>query len=177
MIGKKGLIYVPHPQGRNNKCLAIACFQSSPLLLALSHNPVSASPYDHGRITAEDLVTEKDYSPYVGRAYPVQVLFGDSHFHTNLSFDAGLIGTSLTAQEGYRFARGEKVISNTGQPVQLVRPLDFLVLTDHAEINAAYPQERLQPRIDFVVSTEGRDLPTCRRFLPSVEMTWLGVRG
>ena len=38
-------------------------------------------------------------------------------------------------------------------------------------------QERLQPRIDFVVSTEGRDLPTCRRFLPSVEMTWLGVRG
>jgi hypothetical protein len=60
------------------------------IVLALSHNPVSASPYDHGKITAEDLATEKVYSPYVGRAYPDQVLFGDSHFHTNLSFDAGL---------------------------------------------------------------------------------------
>ena len=31
-------------------------------------------------------------------------------------------------------ARGEKVISNTGQLVQLIRPLDFLVITDHAEM-------------------------------------------
>jgi hypothetical protein len=31
-------------------------------------------------------------------------------------------------------ARGDKVISNTGQPIQLIRPLDFLVITDHAEM-------------------------------------------
>ena len=80
-------------------------------------------------VTEEDLVQERVYSPHVGRAYPDQVLFGDTHFHTNLSFDAGLVGTSLTMDEGYRFARGEKVISNTGQPVQLIRPLDFLVIT------------------------------------------------
>ena len=81
---------------------------------------------------------EKDadriYSPFVGRDYPDQVLFGDSHFHTELSFDAGLIGTSLDAHDGFKVARGEKVISNTGQPVQLIRPLDFLVITDHAEM-------------------------------------------
>ena len=44
------------------------------------------------------------------------------------------MGTRLTLDEGYRFARGELVISNTGQPVQLIRPLDFLVITDHAEM-------------------------------------------
>jgi len=41
--------------------------------------------------------------------------------------------------EGYRFARGEMVISNTGQPVQLIRPLDFLVITDHAEFIGLAP--------------------------------------
>jgi hypothetical protein len=55
------------------------------------------------------------------------------HFHTDVSFDAGLIGTTIDVDTAYRFARGEEVISNTGQPVQLVRPLDFLFITDHAE--------------------------------------------
>ena len=85
-------------------------------------------------VTEDDLVEKPVYSPYAGRAYPDNVFFGDMHFHTDLSFDAGLIGTSLTAHDGYRMARGDKVISNTGQPVQLIRPLDFLVITDHAEM-------------------------------------------
>ena len=59
--------------------------------------------------------------------------------HTNLSFDAGLVGTSLDVHDGFRVARGEKVISNSGQPVQLIRPLDFLVITDHAEMMGLAP--------------------------------------
>jgi hypothetical protein len=84
-------------------------------------------------VTSEDFVEERVYSPYAGRNYPDEVLFGDMHFHTDLSFDAGLIGTRLDVDAGYRFARGEKLISNSGQPVQLIRPLDYLVITDHAE--------------------------------------------
>jgi hypothetical protein len=84
-------------------------------------------------VTPEDLAREEVYSPFADRAYPDQVLFGDTHLHTELSPDAGLLGTSLTLHEAYRFARGETVVSNTGQRVQLVRPLDFLVVTDHAE--------------------------------------------
>jgi len=84
--------------------------------------------------TPEEAVAERVYSPFAGRDYPDQVLFGDMHFHTELSFDAGLVGTSLDAHDGFKVARGEKVISNTGQPVQLIRPLDFLVITDHAEM-------------------------------------------
>ena len=85
-------------------------------------------------LAEEDVVEEKVYSPYVGRAYPDEVFFGDTHLHTELSFDAGLIGTSLDSHAAYRMARGEKVIANTGQPVQLIRPLDFLAITDHAEM-------------------------------------------
>ena len=93
-------------------------------------------------VTEEDFAEEKIYSPYAGRAYADQVFFGDMHFHTNLSFDAGLIGTTLDAHDGFRMARGEQVISNTGQPVQLMRPLDFLVITDHAEMMGLAPAIR-----------------------------------
>jgi hypothetical protein len=106
--------------------------------LAVSGGSVAASPLDRP-VKVEDFKEKKVYSPYAGRAYPDQVLFGDTHFHTNLSFDAGLVGTTLDVHAGYRFARGEKVISNSGQPVQLIRPLDFLVITDHAELIGLAP--------------------------------------
>ncbi|UCG73728.1 MAG: DUF3604 domain-containing protein [Chromatiales bacterium] len=114
-------------------------FASAPgLVLAFAAGQVLASPQELV-VTEELLEPERVYSPYAGRDYPDQVLFGDTHFHTNLSFDAGLVGTSLDMDAGYRFARGEKVRSNTGQPVQLIRPLDFLVITDHAEFIGLAP--------------------------------------
>ena len=108
------------------------------LVLALSSTSAFSSPYDL-KVTAEDLVGERVYSPFVGRNYPDQVLFGDTHFHTDQSFDAGMVGTKLSVDEGFRFARGEEVISNSGQSVQLIRPLDFLVVTDHAEFMGLAP--------------------------------------
>jgi hypothetical protein len=90
-------------------------------------------------VTVDDFREARVYSPFAGRDYPDEVLFGDTHFHTNLSFDAGLVGTSLDVDAGFRCARGEKVISNSGQPVQLIRPLDFLVITDHAEFLGLAP--------------------------------------
>jgi hypothetical protein len=99
------------------------------------------SPYEP-MITPEKLEASRVYSPYVGRAYPDQVLFGDVHFQTNLSFDSSLIGTTLDVDAGYRFARGEKVTSNTGLRVQLIRPLDFLAISDHAEMIGLAPMVR-----------------------------------
>ncbi len=100
--------------------------------------PGQLAAYD-SRIDAEEVSDERVYSPYAGRTYPDKVLFGDMHFHTELSFDAGLIGTRLGVADGYRFARGDEVISNTGQSVQLIRPLDFLAITDHAEMIGLAP--------------------------------------
>lgn len=74
-----------------------------------------------------------DYSPYAGRAYPTQVYFGDTHHHTANSGDAFFNGNRLTPEQAYRFARGEEVVSSTGQAVKLSRPMDFLVISDHAE--------------------------------------------
>jgi hypothetical protein len=42
-------------------------------------------------------------------------------------------GNRMGPEEAYRFAMGEKIISNSGVPVMLSRPLDFLVIADHAE--------------------------------------------
>jgi hypothetical protein len=74
-----------------------------------------------------------EYSPYLREDFPNQVFFGDTHLHTSYSADAGLVGATTTPDDAYRFAKGEEVISSQGVPARLQRPLDFLVVTDHAE--------------------------------------------
>ncbi|MCK2184134.1 DUF3604 domain-containing protein [Halomonas getboli] len=76
---------------------------------------------------------EIEYSPYLREDFPNQVFFGDTHLHTSYSADAGLVGATTTPSDAYRFAKGEEVISSNGVPARLRRPLDFLVVTDHAE--------------------------------------------
>ena len=63
------------------------------------------------------------------------LLWGDTHLHTSFSFDAFLSGNRTTGPDtAYRFARGLPVVHPyTGTRVQLQTPLDFLVITDHAE--------------------------------------------
>jgi hypothetical protein len=78
-------------------------------------------------------VGKKQYSPYLYQSYPNRVFWGDTHLHTSYSTDAGMVGNRLGPDEALRFAKGEKVISSTGLPARLIRPLDFLVVADHAE--------------------------------------------
>ena len=80
-----------------------------------------------------EIYSGKAYSPYAGRTYPELPLWGDSHLHTSLSFDAGAFGNRLGPRDAYRFARGEEVIASSGQPVRLARPLDWLAITDHSD--------------------------------------------
>ncbi len=75
----------------------------------------------------------RKYSPYPEQTFPNRVYFGDTHLHTSYSTDAGMIGNTLGPEDAYRFARGETVTSSTGLPAKLPRPLDFLVVADHAE--------------------------------------------
>ncbi len=74
-----------------------------------------------------------NYSPYVEDDYPNRVYFGDTHLHTSYSTDAGMIANTLGPADAYRFAKGEVVTSSTGLKTRLQRPLDFLVIADHAE--------------------------------------------
>jgi Protein of unknown function (DUF3604) len=84
--------------------------------------------------------SKPNYSPYAGRNFPTQPFFGDTHLHTSFSMDAGAFGARLTPKDAYRFARGEEVTSNSGQPVKLSRPLDFLVVADHSDGMGFFPQ-------------------------------------
>jgi len=73
------------------------------------------------------------YSPYAGRSFPTRVYCGNTHLHTALSGDAFGFGNKLNDEDAFRFARGEEITSAGGIRVQLSRPLDFLVVADHAE--------------------------------------------
>lgn len=88
---------------------------------------------------ADGLFANKPFSPYANRTIPERLLWGDTHLHTGLSLDAGAFGNTLLPEEAWRFAKGEQVISSTGQPVRLSRPLDWMVLTDHTDLMGFAP--------------------------------------
>jgi hypothetical protein len=74
------------------------------------------------------------YSPYAGETFPREVYFGDTHIHSSWSADAGNMGNRrIDPDSVYRFSRGEEVTAHNGMKVRLRRPLDFILLSDHAE--------------------------------------------
>ena len=64
----------------------VAIIGSSALVLGLGCHAALASVYETKNAEGESLGNieaakpDRDYSPYVGRDYPDQVLFGDTHF-------------------------------------------------------------------------------------------------
>jgi hypothetical protein len=81
----------------------------------------------------------KQFSPYAGRNFPTKVFWGDTHLHTAVSVDAGTM-CRVGQEDAYRFARGEEVTATNGLRAKLSRPLDFLVIADHAEMYGLMPQ-------------------------------------
>ena len=95
------------------------------------------SPSEHDKAAIAEGFKKPGYSPYAGRNYPTGVFFGDTHLHTAASGDAFGFGNKLSDEDALRFARGEEVVSAHGERVKLSRPLDFLVVADHAEAYGA----------------------------------------
>ena len=94
---------------------------------------------------AADAVGARDYTekrdPCAKHDPLRQPFFGDTHIHTVYSFDANAQDTRNTPRDAYRFAKGERVglqpyaaDGEATRTAQLRRPLDFTVLTDHAEL-------------------------------------------
>jgi hypothetical protein len=109
-----------------------ACVLAAAILFAFPAFAETRAGYGY-EPTQSGHIGEKEYSPYLGIGYPQRVFWGDTHVHTSYSTDAGMIGNRLGPDEAYRFARGETVVSSTGVRARLQRPLDFLVVADHAE--------------------------------------------
>lgn len=112
----------------------VLCLFSTPTAFAQNAD-------NHEGITPEDVeaVIKPEFSPYAGRSFPTRPLFGDTHLHTAVSVDAGTMNR-LGQEDAYRFARGEEVASTGGLRAKLSRPLDFLVIADHAEMYGLMPQ-------------------------------------
>jgi hypothetical protein len=114
---------------------------------------------DTGSLTPEkaEAVFKKaaNYSPYADRDFPTRPFFGDTHLHTAVSFDAGAFGARLTPRDAYRFARGEQITSNSGQPVKLSRPLDFLVVADHSDNMGFFP-DLVSGKPELLADSTGR---------------------
>jgi len=123
---------------KNNPAQIMRGLLGTCCLLALVTLP-HAEEYtqDKGKI-AESLAT-KQYSPYAGREFPTKVLWGDTHLHTAVSVDAGTM-CRVGQEDALRFARGEEITTTHGQRARLSRPLDFLVVADHAEMYGLMPQ-------------------------------------
>jgi Protein of unknown function (DUF3604) len=84
-------------------------------------------------------LTAPQFSPYAGRNFPTRVFWGDTHLHTAVSVDAGTMNR-IGQEDAYRFARGEEIATTHGLRAKLARPLDFLVISDHAEMYGLMPQ-------------------------------------
>jgi hypothetical protein len=92
----------------------------APLLAALAAAAAGEPPFPRSEARA----------PCAAHAPLRRPFFGDTHVHTALSFDAWGQGTRSRPRDAYRF-------DEEGRPartVRLRRPLDFAVVTDHAEL-------------------------------------------
>jgi hypothetical protein len=125
-----------------SSCLLLPAFAQEGFMDAGEPDPAAIAKY----------AKKPGYSPYAGINYPSHVYWGDQHVHTAWSADAGMSGATLTPRDALRFARGEEVLSNTGQPVRLSRPLDWVAVTDHSdgagiitELKAANPELMADP--------------------------------
>jgi hypothetical protein len=96
-----------------------------------------------------------NYSPYVDRNYATHVYWGETHLHTSFSPDAGLVGDRVSPDDAFHLARGEQIRSSSGQPVQLVRPYDWLCISDHAEY-LGLPQAFADNDADILKTESGK---------------------
>jgi hypothetical protein len=108
----------------------------------------------------EEMLSEKykgkSYSPYAKRDFPSSLLWGDSHVHTGISFDAGAGGAILMPADAYQFARGDEVVSSTGTPIKLSRPLDWLAVTDHTD-NMGFITDLSAGKPEILASPKGKE--------------------
>ncbi len=114
------------------KPIPVKCVLAIALILGLAGT--AQAMFTPAKESLSDIYPGKTYSPYAQRSFPSNVYWGDTHLHTALSADAGLFGNTLGLEQAYRFNRGEEVVSATGLPVKLGRPLDWLVIADHSDM-------------------------------------------
>jgi hypothetical protein len=96
-----------------------------------------------------------------GKSNPLHnVYFGEQHLHTSASADAFAMGNRNTADDAYRYCKGEPVKkSTTGDMVQKKTPYDWCAVTDHAYLLGLLPLT-LDPKNPIAKTEVGKLLAT-----------------
>jgi hypothetical protein len=67
--------------------------------------------------------------------------FGNVHVHTGWSFDAFTNGSKTTPEDAYAWAQGKEITnSGAGGKIQTKTPMDFYMVSDHAEFMGVFNQ-------------------------------------
>ena len=126
------------------------------LMSAPSQVAAQMGPPPDGKEALSSAYTGKTYSPYAERDFPARPLWGDTHLHTSLSFDAGAFGNTLGLREAYQFARGDQIRASKGLPVKLSRPLDWLVIADHSD-NMGFITDLYAGKAHLLADPQGKE--------------------
>jgi len=112
---------------------------ASVLLFSLAPDPASPSDRLGAKTTERSYRVTEEREPCAEYTPLRRPFFGDTHVHTARSQDASTQDTRVTPAEAYRFAKGAPLeiqpfdADGFGlRTVQLTRPLDFAIVTDHA---------------------------------------------
>ena len=124
----------PEQRGRCHHSVVVWC--SAVALLATLTSSTIAAQVD----TVHPAYSE-EREPCASVAPMKQAFFGDLHVHTRYSLDASTQGTRTTPAQAYQFALGERIgvqpwteEGKALRSMQLSRPLDFAMVSDHAEL-------------------------------------------
>jgi hypothetical protein len=106
-------------------------------------------------------------------AQGTQLYWGDTHLHTSNSLDAFQTGNfNADPDTAFRFAKGLPVLhSSLKVKVHILRPLDFLVVSDHAE-QMALQSEVMKGNPLLLETTWGKNLQAALKQNPAT-----GTRG
>tara|TARA_R110002049_G_scaffold85550_13_gene217495 strand:+ start:5686 stop:7614 length:1929 start_codon:yes stop_codon:yes gene_type:complete len=148
--------------------LAACDAKERPAITESAAVPQQGVPLEADTATAPRTV--EDFEDAVPEVPLKEAYFGEIHVHTSYSLDAYIAGTRLTPDMAYRFARGETMTVN-GHKHTILRPLDFVAVTDHAE----YMGEMYSAQVE---GAEGYDHPQLKelRGLAGIEKqeAWFG---